>query len=110
MTGDSRAAEDMVQEVFMRILLVTENVRDEGKLETWLFRIARTRGDYSDSAPVEGLGDEALESPEPQRAGRADRGGADRRAWTALSSCARTRASCCLARYRECSMSGSPRS
>src|SRR5687767_2086899 len=79
MTGDRLAAEDMVQDVFMRILKYRGTFRDEGSFETWLFRIARNaRADYfRQRPPVEALGDEALERPEPQ-AGPARRLEADR--------------------------------
>jgi len=79
MTGDRLAAEDMVQDVFMRILKYRGTFRDEGSFETWLFRIARNaRADYfRQRPPLEALGDEALERPEPQ-AGPARRLEADR--------------------------------
>ena len=68
MTGDRLAAEDMVQDVFMRILKYRGTFRDEGSFETWLFRIARNaRADYfRQRPPVDALGDEALERVEPQ--------------------------------------------
>jgi RNA polymerase sigma-70 factor (ECF subfamily) len=68
MTGDRVAAEDMVQDVFMRILKYRGTYRDDGRFETWLFRIARNaRADYfRQRAPVDALGDEALERPETQ--------------------------------------------
>jgi RNA polymerase sigma factor (sigma-70 family) len=68
MTGDRVAAEDMVQDVFMRILKYRSTFRDEGTFETWLFRIARNaRADYFRQRPVtEPLAEEALERPESQ--------------------------------------------
>jgi RNA polymerase sigma-70 factor (ECF subfamily) len=68
MTGDRLAAEDMVQDVFMRILKYRATFRDDGSFETWLFRIARNaRADYfRQRPPVDPLGDEALDRPEPQ--------------------------------------------
>jgi RNA polymerase sigma-70 factor (ECF subfamily) len=74
MTGDRVAAEDLVQDVFMRILKYRGTFRDDGSFETWLFRIARNaRADYfRQRPPVDALGDEALDRPEP-RAGPARR-------------------------------------
>ena len=41
MTGDRAAAEDLVQDVFVRVLKYRATFRDEGRFETWVFRIAR---------------------------------------------------------------------
>ena len=62
MTGNPAAAEDLVQDVFVRVLKYRATWRDEGRFETWLFRIARNaRADYfrarSSDAPI----DEAAE-------------------------------------------------
>jgi RNA polymerase sigma factor (sigma-70 family) len=47
MTGDRAAAEDMVQDVFVRMLKYRASYRDDGRFETWMFRIARNaRADY----------------------------------------------------------------
>jgi RNA polymerase sigma-70 factor (ECF subfamily) len=47
MTGDRGAAEDLVQDVFVRMLRYRATYRDEGKFETWMFRIARNaRADH----------------------------------------------------------------
>jgi RNA polymerase sigma factor (sigma-70 family) len=47
LTGDRAAAEDLVQDVFMRILKYRASYRDEGRFETWMFRIVRNaRADY----------------------------------------------------------------
>jgi RNA polymerase sigma-70 factor (ECF subfamily) len=47
MTGDRTAAEDLVQDVFVRILKYRASYRDEGSFETWMFRIVRNaRADY----------------------------------------------------------------
>jgi RNA polymerase sigma-70 factor (ECF subfamily) len=40
-TGDPSTAEDLVQEVFMRILKYRHTYDPEGRFQTWLFRIAR---------------------------------------------------------------------
>jgi RNA polymerase sigma-70 factor (ECF subfamily) len=39
--GDRAAAEDLVQEVFVRILKYRRTYRDEGRFTTWMFHIAR---------------------------------------------------------------------
>lgn len=66
-TGDPAAAEDLVQDVFVRILKYRATWRDEGSFETWLYRIARNaRADYfRRRAPADPLEGEALERPEP---------------------------------------------
>lgn len=47
MTGNRTAAEDLVQDVFVRILKYRDTYRDDGRFETWVFRIARNaRADY----------------------------------------------------------------
>jgi RNA polymerase sigma factor (sigma-70 family) len=47
MTGDRAASEDMVQDVFVRMLKYRATYRDDGSFETWMFRIARNaRADY----------------------------------------------------------------
>lgn len=47
MTGNRSAAEDLVQDVFVRILKYCHTFRDESRFETWVFRIARNaRSDY----------------------------------------------------------------
>lgn len=46
-TGDRAAAEDLVQDVFVRILKYRHTYRDDSCFETWLYRIARNaRADY----------------------------------------------------------------
>ncbi len=67
MTGNATAAEDLVQDIFMRVLKYRATFRDEGRFETWLFRIARNaRADYfRGRRPMESIADEALETPEP---------------------------------------------
>jgi RNA polymerase sigma-70 factor (ECF subfamily) len=67
MTGDRTAAEDLVQDIFVRILKYRATFRDGGSFETWLYRIARNaRADYfRQRTPVEPLEGEALDRPEP---------------------------------------------
>jgi RNA polymerase sigma-70 factor (ECF subfamily) len=66
-TGDLAAAEDLVQDVFVRILKYRSTWRVEGSFETWLYRIARNaRADhFRRRAPMQPLEPEALERPEP---------------------------------------------
>jgi RNA polymerase sigma factor (sigma-70 family) len=46
-TGDRSAGEDLVQDVFVRILKYRHTYRDDSCFETWLFRIARNaRADF----------------------------------------------------------------
>jgi RNA polymerase sigma-70 factor, ECF subfamily len=61
---DESAADDLVQEVFMRIQQNLESVRDTGKVSSWVFRIAhnlcrdhfRTRKEFSSHTELhEGL-------------------------------------------------------
>jgi RNA polymerase sigma-70 factor, ECF subfamily len=67
MTGNRGVAEDLVQDIFVRILKYRATYRDGGSFETWLYRIARNaRADYFRvREPVEPLGAEALSRPEP---------------------------------------------
>ena len=45
--GDRSAAEDLVQEVFIRILKYRATYRDEGRFQIWMFHIARNvRNDH----------------------------------------------------------------
>lgn len=47
MTGNRAAAEDLVQDVFFRILKYRKTYRDESRFTTWMFHIARNaRFDY----------------------------------------------------------------
>ena len=65
-TGDRTAAEDLVQDIFMRILKYRATFRDVGSFETWLFSIARNaRADYfRKRRPSEPLAEDAMEQPE----------------------------------------------
>jgi RNA polymerase sigma-70 factor, ECF subfamily len=67
MTGDRTAAEDLVQDIFLRVLKYRASYQDQGSFETWLFRIARNaRADYFRTRrSLEPLADEAMERPEP---------------------------------------------
>lgn len=65
LTGDRSAAEDLVQEVFVRILKYRATYRDGGSFETWLFRIARNaRVDHFRKRRwIESVPDERLDGP-----------------------------------------------
>lgn len=64
MTGNTTAAEDLVQDVFVRVLKYRATWRDEGRFETWLFRIARNaRADYFKNRGVDVPIHEAAEYP-----------------------------------------------
>jgi len=66
MTGNRHTAEDLVQEVFLRILKYRATYRDGSRFETWVFRIARNaRADYfSGRETLSPLTEEAMESPD----------------------------------------------
>ena len=67
MTGNAGVAEDLVQDVFVRVLKYRATFRDEGRFDTWLYRIARNaRVDYFKSRrPSESIDEAALEIPQP---------------------------------------------
>jgi RNA polymerase sigma-70 factor (ECF subfamily) len=66
MTGRRDVAEDLVQEVFLRILKYRATYREDARFETWVFRIARNaRADYfMKRETIEPLSEEALASPD----------------------------------------------
>ena len=64
MTGNAAAAEDLVQDVFVRVLKYRATWRDEGRFETWLFRIARNaRADYFKNRRFDAPIDDAEDHP-----------------------------------------------
>jgi len=64
MTGNAAAAEDLVQDVFVRVLKYRATWRDEGRFDTWLFRIARNaRADYFKNRSADAPIDEAADHP-----------------------------------------------
>jgi RNA polymerase sigma-70 factor (ECF subfamily) len=66
--GDRAAAEDLVQEIFIRILKYRATYRDEGRFETWIFQIARNaRIDYLRRRPFEPLERHAVELPSQEQ-------------------------------------------
>jgi RNA polymerase sigma factor (sigma-70 family) len=53
MTGSRVAAEDLVQDVFVRVLKYRQTYRDTGSFEAWLFHIARNaRHDFAKKHPT----------------------------------------------------------
>ncbi|HTI40360.1 MAG TPA: RNA polymerase sigma factor [Vicinamibacterales bacterium] len=63
-TGNATAAEDLVQDVFVRVLKYRTTWRDEGRFDTWLFRIARNaRVDYFRNRSTDAPIDAAAEHP-----------------------------------------------
>jgi RNA polymerase sigma factor (sigma-70 family) len=68
MTGDRGVAEDLVQEVFMRVLKYRRTFREDGRFDTWLFRIARNaRADhFRGRGPLDQASDETVDTPAPE--------------------------------------------
>ena len=65
--GDHPAAEDLVQEVFIRILKYRGTYRDDGRFQTWMFHIARNvRNDHLRKRRLDQL---TADMPEPPAAG-----------------------------------------
>jgi RNA polymerase sigma-70 factor, ECF subfamily len=63
MTGDRTAAEDLTQEVFVRMLKYRRTFRNEGRFETWMFHIARhARADYFRRRAAVELNDEGIDA------------------------------------------------
>lgn len=77
MTGDRTAAEDLTQDVFVRMLKYRETFRNEGRFETWMFHIARNaRAEYFGrraalEQSAEGI-DAATEAPGPAHVAERD--------------------------------------
>jgi RNA polymerase sigma factor (sigma-70 family) len=66
MTGNRHVAEDLVQEVFLRVLKYRATYREGARFGTWIFSIARNvRADYfSRRDAAVPLSDEVLEAPD----------------------------------------------
>jgi len=81
MTGNRAAAEDLVQDVFVRILKYRHTFRDDSRFDTWAFRIARNvRADYFQGGQIREIAlDEAAE-PASGGAGTAEAFELDRQA------------------------------
>ncbi len=64
-TGDRTAAEDLVQDVFVRVLKYRRTYRDDSCFEAWLYRIARNaRADhFRQRRAAEPLGNRELDLP-----------------------------------------------
>jgi RNA polymerase sigma-70 factor (ECF subfamily) len=67
MTGDRTVAEDLVQDVFFRMLKYRKTFRDEGSFARWMFHIARNaRIDYVRKYPAEvPILQDGIERPSP---------------------------------------------
>jgi RNA polymerase sigma factor (sigma-70 family) len=70
MTGNRTAAEDLTQDVFVRMLKYRQTFRDAGRFETWMFHIARNaRADYFRGRATADIGgtavDAATDAPGP---------------------------------------------
>jgi RNA polymerase sigma-70 factor (ECF subfamily) len=71
MTGTRTAAEDLTQDVFVRMLKYRSTFQDAGRFETWMFHIARNaRADYfgrraAAEVPYEGIDEAATAEPGP---------------------------------------------
>ena len=64
MTGNRTAAEDLTQDVFVRMLKYRRTFRDEGRFETWMFHIARNaRSEYFRHRTVVELDDDQINAP-----------------------------------------------
>lgn len=79
MTGSRQVAEDLVQEVFLRVLKYRASYRDEARFLAWLYRIARNAridhfGRRETALPLSG---EALQTPavEPGPEGQLEQAG-----------------------------------
>jgi len=68
-TGSRHVAEDLVQEVFLRILKYRATYRDDARFEAWMYGIARNaRADYfANREKVVPLSQEAFQSPTEDR-------------------------------------------
>ena len=66
-TGDAALAEDLVQEVFVRILKYRHTYDASSRFDTWLFRIARNaRADhFRKQGPLAGVGGRGAGGGEP---------------------------------------------
>jgi len=64
MTGDRAAAEDLTQDVFVRMLKYRSTFRDDGRFETWMFHIARNaRADYFRQRAAVELSTDGIDAP-----------------------------------------------
>lgn len=63
MTGDRTAAEDLTQDVFVRMLKYRGTFRNDGRFVTWMFHIARkARADYFRRRAAVALNDEEIDA------------------------------------------------
>ena len=62
MTGNRTAAEDLTQDVFLRMLKYRGSFRNDGRFETWMFHIARNaRADYFRRRTAIEVNDDAID-------------------------------------------------
>lgn len=62
MTGDRAASEDLVQEVFVRMLKYRKSFRERGEFTSWMFALARNvSADYFGRRPRANVTDEELD-------------------------------------------------
>jgi RNA polymerase sigma factor (sigma-70 family) len=63
MTGDRTTAEDLTQDVFVRMLKYRATFRNDGRFETWMFHIARNaRADYFRRRAAVEINDDAIDA------------------------------------------------
>ena len=67
LTGDRAASEDLVQDVFMRILKYRAGFQSEGRFAVWMFQIARNAhvDHLRRRKPMLALDDQFMEPPSP---------------------------------------------
>ena len=64
MTGNRTTAEDLTQDVFVRMLKYRATFRDDGRFETWMFHIARNaRADYFKTRAAAEVADPSVDAP-----------------------------------------------
>jgi RNA polymerase sigma-70 factor, ECF subfamily len=66
--GDPDAAEDVLQEIYLKIHSRVDTVRDDERIASWVFRVARNTiiDFYRSNRPSEELGDVPDASPDPE--------------------------------------------
>jgi RNA polymerase sigma-70 factor (ECF subfamily) len=76
LTGNRPDAEDLVQDVFVRILKYRRTFQEDGSFETWVFRVARNaRSDhFRTRRAVQPLGDDDIQATAPGPGQQFERG------------------------------------
>jgi RNA polymerase sigma factor (sigma-70 family) len=74
LTGDSQASEDLVQDVFLRMLRYRATYQPGSQMRTWMYRLARNAhiDRYHSRSPEASLEDQALLEPASAAPGAAD--------------------------------------